>query len=149
MGPLYAYRCRMACMMCIIAGLMVSLLVPNGSINKLYSFLPRILLVKCRATPNVSFRGWGLGPPGRDIGRSPPGPCGLGRLEILIFQLPLPPSEEGFTPPYIPPRGSQTLPLEGLIRCRPAFEKQTISGKRLYSVYGLVWVRSCSQHGPI
>ena len=32
----------MACMMCIVAGLMVSLFVPNGSINKLYSFLRRI-----------------------------------------------------------------------------------------------------------
>ena len=36
----------MACMMCIVAGLMVSLSAPNGSINKIYSFLQRISLVK-------------------------------------------------------------------------------------------------------
>ena len=36
----------MAGMMCIVAGLMVSLSVPNGSINKIYSFLRRILLVQ-------------------------------------------------------------------------------------------------------
>ena len=33
-------------MMCIVAGLMVSLSVPIGSINKIYPFLRRILLVK-------------------------------------------------------------------------------------------------------
>ena len=46
LGALWAYRRRMAGMMCVVAGLMVSLFVPNRSINKIYPFLRRILLVK-------------------------------------------------------------------------------------------------------
>ena len=55
----------MACMMCIVAGLMVSLFVPNGSISKLSSFLRRILLVKGAASnlrPAATER---AGPSGR------------------------------------------------------------------------------------
>ena len=33
----------MACMICIVAALMVSLSAPNGSINRKYTFLRRIL----------------------------------------------------------------------------------------------------------
>ena len=33
-------------MMCIVGGLMVSWSAPNGSINRKYTFFPRILLVK-------------------------------------------------------------------------------------------------------
>ena len=46
MGPLWAYRRGMACMMCIVAGLMVSLFDPNGPINRKYTFLRVILRVQ-------------------------------------------------------------------------------------------------------
>ena len=36
----------MAGMMCVVAGLMVSLSAPNGSISRKYTFLQRFLLVK-------------------------------------------------------------------------------------------------------
>ena len=36
----------MACMMCIVAGLMVSLFDPNGPINRKYTFLRVILRVQ-------------------------------------------------------------------------------------------------------
>ena len=56
-GHILASRRRMACVMCIVAGLMVSLLVPNGSINKLYSFLRKILLVtEATGTPGKVLR---------------------------------------------------------------------------------------------
>ena len=42
--------------MCVVAGLMVSWSAPNGSINKLYSFLRRILLVtEATSTPGKVF----------------------------------------------------------------------------------------------
>ena len=51
----------MACMMCIVAGLMVSLSAPNGSIKKKYTYLRRILLVQeATRTP-----GKVCSPPGR------------------------------------------------------------------------------------
>ena len=46
LGPLWAYRGRMACMMCIVAGLIVSWSDPNGSKNKIYSLLRTILPFK-------------------------------------------------------------------------------------------------------
>ena len=64
LGPLWAYGRRMAGMMCIFAGLMVSLSAPNGSINRKYTFLQRFCLSKkpgashpCkeRAEPEVNF----------------------------------------------------------------------------------------------
>ena len=56
----------MACMMCIVAGLMVSLFVPNGSINKLYSFLRRIL--KGQGCPEDSEKDERLAEKGRFFG---------------------------------------------------------------------------------
>ena len=44
LGSLCAYRRRIAGMMCVVAGLMVSWSAPNGAQNKLYSFSRRILL---------------------------------------------------------------------------------------------------------
>ena len=58
----------MACMMCIVAGLMVSLFVPNGSISKLYTFLRRILLVKGTAAKLEPAATKRAGPSGRDFG---------------------------------------------------------------------------------
>ena len=70
MGPLWAYRRRMACMMCIVAGLMVSLFVPNGSINKLYSFLRRILLVtEATRTPEKVLQAAGPDTLGSGLGQ--------------------------------------------------------------------------------
>ena len=56
----------MACMMCIVAGLMVSLSVPNGSINRIYPFLQRILLVQdgpeyAKAAKSAAENGGGRG----------------------------------------------------------------------------------------
>ena len=65
LGSLWAYRRRMACMMCIVAGLMVSFLVPNGSISKLYTFLRRILLVKGTAAKLEPAATERAGPSGR------------------------------------------------------------------------------------
>ena len=45
-GPLWAYKRRMAGMMRVVAGLMVSLSAPRGPINRKYTFLRRILLVQ-------------------------------------------------------------------------------------------------------
>ena len=44
--PLWAYRRRMAGMMCVVAGLMASWSAPNGSINRKYTFYRWILLVQ-------------------------------------------------------------------------------------------------------
>ena len=55
----------MACMMCIVAGLMVSLFVPNGSINRIFKFLRRILLVKGTASNLRPAAGERAGPSGR------------------------------------------------------------------------------------
>ena len=52
-------------MMCIVAGLMVSVFVPNGSINKIYTFLRRILLVKGTAGNLGPAAGERAGPSGR------------------------------------------------------------------------------------
>ena len=46
LGPLWAYKRRMAGMMRVVAGLMVSLSAPSGPISRKYKFLPRILLFK-------------------------------------------------------------------------------------------------------
>ena len=46
LGPVWAYKRRMAGMMRVVAGLMVSLSAPRGPINRKYTFLQRILLVQ-------------------------------------------------------------------------------------------------------
>ena len=46
------------------------------------------------------------------IGPNRPHLCGLSRLEILVLRFPRVPSEESFTPPFLPPRGSHTADLE-------------------------------------
>ena len=46
LGPLWAYRRRMAGMMRVVAGLMVSLSTPSGPISRKYTFFQRILLFK-------------------------------------------------------------------------------------------------------
>ena len=46
LGPVWAYKRRMAGMMCVVAGLMVSVSAPRGPINRKYTFLQRILLVQ-------------------------------------------------------------------------------------------------------
>ena len=46
LGPLWAYRRRMAGTTCAVAGLMVSLSAPSGPISRKYTFSPRILLFK-------------------------------------------------------------------------------------------------------
>ena len=46
LGPLWAYKRRMAGMMRVVAGLMVSLSAPRGPINRKYTFLRRILFVQ-------------------------------------------------------------------------------------------------------
>ena len=43
LGPLWAYKRRMAGMMRVVAGLMVSLSAPRGLINSKHTFLQRIL----------------------------------------------------------------------------------------------------------
>ena len=45
LGSLWAYRRRMACMMCIVAGLMGSLSDPNGPINRKYTFSQGFLIL--------------------------------------------------------------------------------------------------------
>ena len=52
-------------MMCIVAGLMVSWSDPNGSINKIYTFLRRILLVKGTAAKLEPAAAERAGPSGR------------------------------------------------------------------------------------
>ena len=65
LGALWAYRRRMACMMCIVAGLMVSVFVPNGSIDKIYTFSRRIMLVKGTASNRGPAASERAGPSGR------------------------------------------------------------------------------------
>ena len=77
LGSLWAYRRRMACMMCIVAGLMLSLFDPNGPINRKYTFLLVILRVQegpegANRTNNGAARGGGRGegegkPPLREL----------------------------------------------------------------------------------
>ena len=45
LGPVWACKRRMAGMMCVVAGLMVSLSAPRGPINRKYTFLRRNWIV--------------------------------------------------------------------------------------------------------
>ena len=57
LGPVWAYKRRMAGMMRVVASLMVSLSAPRGPINRKYTFSPRILLPRGHEHAGPSFQG--------------------------------------------------------------------------------------------